>query len=189
MNGFNLFKVVSSNRFIPEDASLITPFYKNMFIKLIYYFLYCFLIYLIFKNLILYSFILIDYFIVKFKIMDIFQSSFLTKEKILSLKHPFIFVLKLYMFFLYLYILNQQLWIKVYINKNALFIIKKSLWDKSLIHIPLEKIQQLEIKQNLIQKLFRLYSINIIHNASFTINNINLEIDKFHEYVYKIYKN
>jgi len=121
--------------------------------------------------------------------MDIFQSSFLTKEKILSLKHPFIFVLKLYMFFLYLYILNQQLWIKVYINKNALLIIKKSLWDKSLIHIPLEKIQQLEIKQNLIQKLFRLYSINIIHNASFTINNINLEIDKFHEYVYKIYKN
>jgi len=85
MNGFNFFKVVSSNRFIPEDASLITPFYKNMFIKLIYYFLYCFLIYLVFKNLILYSFILIDYFIVKFKIMDIFQSSLLTKEKILSL--------------------------------------------------------------------------------------------------------
>ncbi len=189
MKGFNFFKITSSNRFIPENSFLITPIFKNMIIKMIYYFLFCLFIYFIFKNLIVYSFEIIDYLIIKFKILDIFQSSFLTKENIVGLKQHFIFILKLYIIFLYFYILNQQLLIKVYINISSFFIIKKSLWDKTLIHIPLERIHQIEIKQNLLQKIFRLYSLRIIHSESFIINNTNLDIDKLYEYVYKIYKN
>lgn len=178
----------NSNLSYKRNGILITPFYYNIMIKLIYYFILSIFLYAVFKNLIHYSFVILDFFIIKFKIFDIFRSSIFTKDKFLSIKYSIIFLLKWYFILFYLYLLNKNLYIKIYVNTNQIYIIKKSLWTKIEIIIPTDKIYYFKINQNLIQKLFILYDIHIISNDKITIENSFLKLKELYEFLNKINK-
>jgi hypothetical protein len=165
--------------FFLKEAILITPVFKNLFIKTFYYFFYSLLLFLIFKNLVHYSFVIMDVFITKFKIFEIFNSKILTKEKFLSLEFYIVFILKIYYIFYYLILLNNNLYLKIYVDKNCLCIIKMGLLEYTKLTIPLKQILYYKISQNILKKLLGIIDINFnIHN-DIIIKNIKIDLNTF----------
>lgn len=175
------------NNSITENSKIenITPTLKNILIKIFYYLIIVLIFYFVIKIFIIYSFMLLEFFIHQFKIFDIFKSRYFSTDTLHVVKNYFIFINKIYFIFYYFYLLQKHLWVRVYLNDHYMYIINNYIFSKNSLYIFKKNIISIKINQNLFQKIFSLYNIEISAGEKIIISNIFLNIQKFNDFLKK----
>ncbi|MFN3603369.1 MAG: hypothetical protein ACK4UJ_01530 [Leptonema sp. (in: bacteria)] len=162
--------------YLPEQEHLynLTPFLKNLVLKILYYLLVSLMFYFFAKFFIILGVEFWIFLVQKFKLINIFKMNLLEQQILSNIKSYLFWLNKLFFALFYLYTLSQNLFIKILIDvqSKTIYIINNRIFDFQIQKIQNASISSIQIKQSFYKKIFFLYDLYIYTNEIFTIKNI-----------------